>query len=165
MRLLRYAAVLAVLFVLSSAARWLAPQTPLPFNLFLVATIFIALFRSPMEAQLFGLAAGLIQDAFSNEIVGLNALSKTVLAYAVASLRQVVMIKGTPQRAVVFLFATLADVLLCVGTASAFNLPVVFDPLTLSIRMAANTAIGLTVLLLLQRRMEERSKSEGYEIS
>jgi rod shape-determining protein MreD len=165
LKLLRHAVALAVIFVLSSAARWLAPQTPLPFSLFLVAVVFVALFRSPMQAQLFALAAGLIQDSFSNEIIGVNAFSKTILAYGIASLRQVVMIKGTPQRAATFLFATLADALLLAGIASAFNLPVVVDPLLLSIRIIVNTVIGLVAVLLLRQRMEERHKREGYEVT
>jgi len=164
-RFVRYALLLVAVFIFSSAVRWLFPQTPLPFDLFLVAVVFVALFRSPMHAQLFGLVTGLTQDVFSNEIIGLNAISLTVLAYIIASLRQAVIIKGTPQRAMAFTFATIADAFLLAGIASAFNLPVVLDPLSLTIRAITNTAIGLIAVLLLHRRIEERQKMERYEVT
>ncbi|HUX06621.1 MAG TPA: rod shape-determining protein MreD [Acidobacteriota bacterium] len=165
MRIIRYALLLVAVFIFSSAFRWLFPQAPLPFDLFLIVVVFVALFRSPMHAQLFGLATGLIQDVFSNEIIGLNAVSLTILAYAIASLRQAVMIKAAPQRALAFTFATIADAFLLAGIASAFNLPVVLDPLSLMIRAIANTAIGLIAVLLLQNRIEERQKMERYEVA
>ena len=165
MSIVRHLLSLLALFILSSGLRWLLRGVSLPFDLFLVATVFVALFRGPMAAQLFGLAAGLVQDVFGGEVIGINALSKTTVAYVIASLRQVVIIKGTPQRTLAFIFATVGDALLIAGVATAFSLPASVEPLWLTLRSLINAAIGVTAVLLLRKRMEQRPMTDEYEIA
>ena len=165
MSVVRYLLALLAIFVVSSGLRWILQGVTLPFDLFLIAVVFVALFRGPMAAQLFGLAAGLVQDVFSGEVIGISAISKTTVAFVIASLRQVVIIKGTPQRTLAFIFATAGDALIIAGVAAAFSLPAGIEPLALMLRSLVNAAIGVTAVLLLRRRMEQRPMTDEYEIA
>jgi rod shape-determining protein MreD len=164
-KVFRAALALAGIAAVSSVARWFLRDVSRPFDLFLVAVVFVALFRSPMAAQLFALAAGLTQDAIGGEIIGINALSKTVIAYAVAGIRQVLMIRGAIQRTAAFFLGSLADAALYAGVCGVFSLPFVTDPAGIAVKAVANSILGIIAVLALQRRMEGRHQESEYEIS
>lgn len=159
----RYAVILVLLVLLSSLGRWMSPEL-FPFDLFTVAVAVVAVHRSPMAAQFFGLAAGLAQDVFSGGVIGLYALSKTTIGLTTAGLSQAVLLKGTVQRVVTVALATAADAAIVIGVSSMFGLPIIFDPLRLAVRMSANAVAGFGVLMVI-RKVTKRPDTGGYEIA
>jgi rod shape-determining protein MreD len=62
-------------------------------DLFLLLNIYYALNFSPLNCIAVGVTSGIIQDAFSGGIIGMNAFSKTIVAYVVALISSRLMIK------------------------------------------------------------------------
>jgi rod shape-determining protein MreD len=62
-------------------------------DLFLLLNIYYALNFPPLTCIAVGVTSGLIQDAFTGEIIGMNAFSKTLVAYCIALVSSRLMIK------------------------------------------------------------------------
>ncbi len=62
-------------------------------DLFLLFNIYYALNFPPLTCIAVGVASGFIQDAFTGGIIGMNAFSKTIVAYWIAVLSSRLMIK------------------------------------------------------------------------
>ena len=62
-------------------------------DLFLLFNIYYALNFPPLTCIAVGVTSGLIQDAFTGGIIGMNAFSKTIVAYSIAVLSSRLMIK------------------------------------------------------------------------
>ena len=62
-------------------------------DLFLLFNIYYALNFPPLACIAVSVTSGLIQDAFTGGIIGMNAFSKTIVAYSVAVLSSRLMIK------------------------------------------------------------------------
>src|ERR1700712_50993 len=53
----------------------------------LIATIFFAVSRrSPITGTLTGMVIGLLQDALTNQYIGINGITKSIIGYAAASI-------------------------------------------------------------------------------
>ncbi|MGH9857484.1 MAG: rod shape-determining protein MreD [Acidobacteriota bacterium] len=62
-------------------------------DLFLLFNIYYALNFPPVTCIAVSVTSGLIQDAFTGGIIGMNAFSKTIVAYCIALLSSRLMIK------------------------------------------------------------------------
>lgn len=62
-------------------------------DLFLLLNIYYALNFSPLTCIVVGVTSGIIQDAFTGGIIGMNAFSKTIVAYCIAVISSRLMIK------------------------------------------------------------------------
>lgn len=62
-------------------------------DLFLLFNIYYALNFPPLACVAVSVTSGLIQDAFTGGIIGMNAFSKTIVAYWIAILSSRLMIK------------------------------------------------------------------------
>ena len=62
-------------------------------DLFLLFNIYYALNFSPLACIAVSVTSGLIQDAFTGGIIGMNAFSKTIVVYCIAVLSSRLMIK------------------------------------------------------------------------
>ncbi|MCI0417553.1 rod shape-determining protein MreD [bacterium] len=62
-------------------------------DLFLLFNVYYALNFSPLSCIAVSVTSGLIQDAFTGGIIGMNAFSKTIVAYSIAVLSSRLMIK------------------------------------------------------------------------
>jgi rod shape-determining protein MreD len=164
MRIVRYAALLLTLLILASLVHWLLPGNIFQVDVFLVATVFVALHRGTMVAQLFGLAAGLSQDFFSAVIIGINGLSKTTIGFSVSGLKKAVLIRGKAARTLTFFAATLADCAIVFAVRAVFGLAYYQDLLNLSARALANSVAGLIAVTLLGKWMEGRAKEDTLAI-
>ena len=85
-------------------------------DLILLVLVYIGLSRGQMEAVLFGFFAGFIQDVYSAEPLGINALSKSLVGFAVGYGRGNVVIESSLVRAfIIFGTVVLHDIiyLLC----------------------------------------------------
>lgn len=62
-------------------------------DLFLLMNVYFALHFDQVSCMALSLSTGLIEDAFSEGIMGMNAFSKTVLAYLIGVLSSRIVIK------------------------------------------------------------------------
>jgi len=120
----------------------------------LIAVIFFAVARrSPIAGTFTGAAIGLLQDALSNQPIGVNGMAKCVIGYAAASIGVKVDVENIGTRALMnFGFSLLQSVLLFLIQRRLLGLP---DAHLLwvheLIRAAVDMAISLPVFLLLDR--------------
>jgi rod shape-determining protein MreD len=66
-----------------------------PIDCFLIATAVVARTGNPSRAVLLGGALGFLEDAFANELLGMNAFAKAVLGYIFAVLSVRVVFSGS----------------------------------------------------------------------
>ena len=80
--------IIAVLgaFVLQSNAFFFHVGSGLRVDFVLFVVMYVSLFGGGSRALLVGFLTGLLQDALSSELLGLNALSKTAVAFVLHSL-------------------------------------------------------------------------------
>ena len=120
----------------------------------LIATIFFAVARrSPIAGTLTGAVIGLMQDALTNQPIGVNGMAKCVIGYIAASIGVKVDVENIGTRVLMnFAFSLLESVLLYLIQSRLLGLPG-FHLLWLHevIRAAANTAVALPVFLFLDR--------------
>ena len=161
--LLGYILALIIITVLSLVIRWVLPFKAFPIDLFLVAVITVALRKSTMSAQLFGFAAGLAEDAFSGGIIGINALSKTIIAYVVSILKEAVMIQGVVQRFLTYLLTSVANALLLAGINSVFSMAYKLDVYEIGYQTLINSLAGLLIIFYFKRKKGKVIASRNYE--
>ena len=151
-----FSPVVAVLVPL--AALVLQALLPRPFprlailDLPLIVTIFFAVSRrSPAAGALTGAAIGLLQDALTNQPIGVNGMAKSVIGYIAASIGIQVDVESLMTRVVMnFGFFLINSFLLylinhrLLGIAS-FHMLWVHE----LIRAAINTVVALPIFLLL----------------
>ena len=165
MFLLRLVVLLLTVTVISTMVSWKVPKYWFPLDLFLMSVIVIALRHRPMTAQLFGLVAGLLEDSFTAGVVGLNALSYTVIGFVVAALKEAVMIQGLFQRILTFALATITHVCLLMFLSGVFSLPYTLDWLDLTLKVVFNTVAGFTIVLYISRQELRKAAVKAYERS
>lgn len=154
---------LIIITVLSLAIRWGLPFSVFPLDLFLVAGITVALRKSTMAAQLFAFTAGIAEDAFTGGIIGINALSKTIIVYVVSILKEAVMIQGVVQRFLTYLLTSVANALLLVGIKSVFSMPFKIDIYEIGYQTLVNSLAGLLVIFYFKRKKGKVIASRNYE--
>ena len=120
----------------------------------LIATIFFAVARrSPIAGTLTGALIGIMQDALTNQPIGVNGMAKCVIGYIAASIGVKVDVENIGTRVLMnFAFSLLESVLLYLIQSRLLGLPG-FHLLWLHevIRALANTAVALPVFLFLDR--------------
>jgi rod shape-determining protein MreD len=120
----------------------------------LLVTIFFAVSRrSPVAGTLTGAAIGLLQDALTNQPIGVNGMAKAVIGYAAASIGVQVDVENLTTRILMnFCFSILNSLLLFLINRRLLGLPG-FHLLWVHelIRAAANTLIALPIFFLLDR--------------
>lgn len=82
---IKIAVCVAVAVLLQSSLRvvW---QPFVYVDLPLIAVVYFALRRDPMQAVIIGAVAGLATDAFSSGLLGANGFTKTAIAYIIAAI-------------------------------------------------------------------------------
>lgn len=129
---------------------------PLPrlaiLDLPLIVTLFFAVSRrSPIAGALTGAAIGLVQDALTNQPIGVNGMAKTVIGYAAASIGVQVDVENLSTRVLInFGFSLLNSALLFLINRRLIGLPN-FHLMWLHelIRAVINTAIAIPLFVLL----------------
>ena len=95
MRWLRFAIGLLIALTLHSLLDSFYPNALAFFNPYLILVIYYAMGGNLVGAIFAGIAAGLVQDAYSGAIFGLHAFSLTVIAYIVAYINSRLVLRGT----------------------------------------------------------------------
>jgi rod shape-determining protein MreD len=120
----------------------------------LIATIFFAVSRrSPIAGTLTGAAIGLLQDALTNQYIGINGISKALIGYAAASIGFRVDVDNISTRVLMsFAFCLLQSGLLYLIEKHLLGMPGV-QMLWLHelLRAVVNTVVAIPVFFLLDR--------------
>ena len=95
MRWLRFAVGLLIALTLHSLLDRFYPNALAFFNPYIILVIYYSMGGNIVGAIFAGIAAGFVQDAFSNAMFGLHAFSLTFCAYIVASINARLMLRGT----------------------------------------------------------------------
>ncbi|MBV8516031.1 MAG: rod shape-determining protein MreD [Acidobacteria bacterium] len=95
MRALRFAVGLLIALTLHSLLDRFYPNALAFFNPYIILVTYYAMGGNIVGAIFAGIAAGFVQDAFSNVMFGLHAFSLTVCAYIVAYINARLVLRGT----------------------------------------------------------------------
>ena len=94
MRWLRFAIGLLIALTLHSLLQSFAPNALAFFNPYIILVVYYSMGGNIVGAIFAGIAAGFVQDAFSNAMFGLHAFSLTVCAYVVAYINARLALRG-----------------------------------------------------------------------
>jgi rod shape-determining protein MreD len=121
-------------------------------DLFLVTAATFGLIQGRQVGMFAGAAAGLVQDAFSGGLLGLNGASKTTMGYLAGIAGHRLVVRGWAGRFVFFALATAADLAILEVLGQVLQRPtVVGGPTDLLYLCAANGAMGALILAALDR--------------
>jgi rod shape-determining protein MreD len=94
MRWLRFAVGLLIALTLHSLLDSFYPNALAFFNPYIILVVYYSMGGNIVGAIFAGVAAGFVQDAFSNAMFGLHAFSMTVCAYVVAYINARLALRG-----------------------------------------------------------------------
>lgn len=147
---------LAVLLQSSLRVVW---QPLVYVDLPLIAVVYFALQRDPLQAVIIGAAAGIGTDAFSSGLLGVNGFSKTAIAYIIAALLTRIMIDNPLLRIPVLAGAAALDVAFYVLLHRLFGQEM-FDDLAeaMAYKLIGTTAAGTFISYGLDVFFSERAR-------
>jgi rod shape-determining protein MreD len=147
-------AILAALLVQTALSRLLPGQARV-FDPFLLVVVYCGLTGGETHGMLAGAAAGWVQDVhFGGGILGLGALSKLLIGFAVGVGSTRFHLAEPAARLLVIILATLADALLFAQLAKMFDVSsYALSPLGLVVRSVVNGAAGMVVFETLDRQL------------
>jgi len=133
--------------LVSSPGRYLDP--------FLLVVVYCALVFGETHGMLAGAAAGWVQDAvFGGRVLGLSALAKLLVGFAVGLAAGRFLIATTAARALVVLLAAVADALVVQWLAAVFAVEALGLPaLALATRATLSALAGGLLFALVDRRL------------
>jgi len=149
-------AIVAALLV-ETALGYVVAEPGRYFDPFLLVVVYCALRGGETHGMLAGVAAGWVQDIlFGGSILGLSALSKLVVGFAVGAAGSHFLIAGTSARVLVLLLAAIADALLTQWLSSVFGIDASpMSPVTLAARASLTAVVGGALFALIDRRLQQ----------
>jgi rod shape-determining protein MreD len=119
----------------------------------LIATIFFAVSRrSPIAGTFTGAAIGLVQDALTNQPIGVNGITKAIIGYAAASIGFKVDVDSITTRAVMsFGFCLMQSVLLYLIERRLLGVSYQVLWLHELLRAVVNTVAAIPIFYVLDR--------------
>ena len=152
------AAILFALIVQTTLGRyfgWLNDS----IDLFTVVVASWGLVRGRLTGMAAGVAAGLVQDAFSGGLLGFNGIAKTTVGYLAGILGRHLIVRGTWARIVFFLGASAVDLTILTALGWLVQQPrVIGEGLTPIYVCSANAIAGILFMRLLDRRRTRVAK-------
>ena len=95
MRWLRFVVGLQIALTLHSLLDSFFPNALAFFDPYIILVVYYSMGGNIVGAIFAGIAAGFVQDAFSNAMFGLHAFSLTVCAYVIAIINSRLALRGT----------------------------------------------------------------------
>ena len=143
--------------LVETALGYLVPAPGRYLDPFLLVAVYCALAGNETHGMLAGAAAGWVQDVlFGGRVLGLSAISKLLVGYAVGLGAGRFLIATTAARSLVVLLATGADALLVQWLASVFSVEAAgLSPVALATRATMNALAGGLLFALVDRRRQE----------
>jgi rod shape-determining protein MreD len=147
-------AIVAALLVQTALGRLFPVQARL-FDPFLLVVVYCGLTGGETHGMLAGAAAGWVQDVhFGGRILGLSALSKLLVGFAVGVASTRFHLGEPAARLLVIMVATLVDAVLFGQLAQVFDVQSYeLSPLGLIVRSMVNGAAGMVVFETLDRQL------------
>jgi rod shape-determining protein MreD len=135
-------------YLVSEPGRYLDP--------FLLVVVYCALRGGEGQGMLAGAAAGWVQDLlFGGPVLGLSALAKLLVGFAVGAAGSHFLINGASARALVLLLAATAEALLIQWLASVFAIEASpMSPVTLAARATLTAVVGGVLYAMIDRRVQ-----------
>jgi rod shape-determining protein MreD len=154
MRAFWMALAIVVALLLETMLSRLLPGPARVFDPFLIVFVYCALVGGETPGMLAGLVSGWVQDVhFGGPVLGLSALGKLVVGFAVGTAAGHFLLVGPGARALVLLVATVVDAVFFQWLASVFDIPVAdLSPGALVSRATVNAALGTALFELIDRR-------------
>jgi rod shape-determining protein MreD len=143
--------------LVETALGYLVPAPGRYLDPFLLVVVYCSLAGDEVDGMLAGAAAGWVQDVlFGGRVLGLSALSKLLVGYAVGLGAGRFLIATTAARSLVVLLATVADALLVPWLAAVFSVEAAgLSPVALATRATMNALAGGLLFALVDRRRQE----------
>ena len=154
--ILRHVLYLALAFVLQTTwLHHLEVGAVLP-DLVLLSVVFIALLAGQVEAAVLGFAIGLCQDAFAPHDLGLNALAKSLVGFAVGVVRGGLHAEAPMVQVAILVAALLVhDLIFYIGSGTTTITQVPYLMLRFGLARALYTGVvGLVVAYALRLRRD-----------
>ncbi len=137
------AVVVVAALVLQTTLSGLLPETA-TLDLVLVVVVYLALTSGPTTGIVVGSAAGLVQDALSSGVMGIGALAKTLVGFAVGRLGTQFIVTASLPRFVVFAGATVAHAAVFMGLYAGLGLRTFDDPYGgVALQAVGNAVVGV----------------------
>lgn len=128
-------------------------------DLMMMAVVFYSLRLPFRRAVLVGAVAGLVEDALSGGIVGLHAFTKTLIASLVASVGNVLVLRGHFPWVVVVGVAEVAEGLVAVLLLGALGRGTTLDPTQTLVRALVTSGAAAAGILAIERfRLQRRRR-------
>jgi rod shape-determining protein MreD len=142
--------------LVETALGYLLPGPGRYIDPFLLVVVYCALVGGETFGMVSGAAAGWLQDAlFGGRVLGISALAKLLIGFAVGVAGARFLISGSAARALAVLLATLAEGVLVPWLASVFTLELAPQSvLTLLARGVLNAVAGGALFALVDRRVQ-----------
>jgi rod shape-determining protein MreD len=149
------AVALAVILQTSLLTKW---EPLVHINLPLIVVVYFALQRDLIEALIIGAITGIVTDAFSNTILGAGGFSKTLVAFAIATLAIKVNLDNPMMRIPVLAGAVIIDSTLTVLLNRLFgqhpNNPFI---VLLAYNLIGTMIAGTVILFLLEQLFSDKA--------
>jgi len=130
---------------------------------FLLVTVYYGIRSKPPTGTLVGLSAGLLQDALTGTLFGLNGFSKTLVGFLCHLFGGRLLLNSPVSQVVILLSCTLVDRLVvgCLGflLRGTFGLQ---PPGALVLLSLANAAVGLILFRAAESRRRRAAIDAGY---
>jgi rod shape-determining protein MreD len=122
---------------------------------FLLVVVYCGLVGGESHGMLAGVAAGWVQDVlFGGRILGLSAIAKLMVGFAVGTASNQFVITSPSARALVLLLATASDALLVQWLAAVFAIEATpLSPVVLLSRASVTAVVGGLLYALVDRRL------------
>lgn len=152
MNLLRALAGLAIVCLAQMLIGQHFPGLAKRCDLFSVYVVYIALTRPARPAMLIGGGAGLLQDALTGIVLGLNGFKKTLLGFLVGTLGSLFMLNQPVPRFSILFAAAIFDPLAGWALSLAMGQHFVFPaPMDLALLGMGNGILGLAAFWVAAR--------------
>lgn len=152
---------LGLAFVIQSALTLVLPGPGRLLDPFLVVVVYCGLTGGETHGMLAGAAAGWIQDTqFGGAVIGLAALTKLLVGFAVGMAATRFLVSATSARLLVLFAATLVDALVFERLALVFEIAASEMSLrVLFVRAVANAVLGVLALQAFELRTRHEAHS------
>jgi len=123
-------AVAAILLsaTLQALATGFWPRSVTFFDLPLIVVLYYGIMKGPTGALMVGLGAGLLQDALGGTLLGVNALSKSIVGYLVGIVGLRFALAPLVSRVLVLAAATVLSRFIEVGTLAIMGRKLAYAP-------------------------------------
>ncbi len=160
MRALWYGLTLLAVLLLQTSPLLTTVGSGWRVDLVLLVVVYLSLFWNGQRVLILGFLAGVSQDALSSEVLGLNALSKTLTVFVVQTLCRNVQVHSLIAQALFTALGILIDTLSRGALLLIFQL-YAFEPRLFLLTLVQQTVLSLIIMPVVYRGLDALGKGLG----